>query len=270
MARFILGGVSKLVVTTTSDGEIKISQKNGKVLKTWSINEIAGIAFVKPESFRDGRLAFCENYQDTLVQKMSTVFYYPHSLQVKPSQLKIAEELIVWFTSNKASFEAQNSNTRTNAQSPYDMEIVQKNSLLAIQGMTLIIRNTGVVGQIARGGMQGEKRILIRSILSIQFKKPSAMTLGYIQFETAGGSQKPARGGLLEAAGDENSVLFDLNKLRDFELFRDRVEELMNQDLTAKSTTSDADELAKFARLRDEGVISEEEFSLKKKMILGL
>ena len=36
------------------------------------------------------------------------------------------------------------------------------------------------------------------------------------------------------------------------------------------SAVSDADELKKFAELRDQGVISQEEFEVKKKQILGL
>jgi hypothetical protein len=262
MTQYNLGGSGdKRVIETTPDGSITISKKNGKVLKVWNISEIEGIAFVRPGNFGAGRLAFCESYQDSLVQTMSTVVGFPNSIQVMPSQAHVAEEIIAWFNSNKV---------KANSQSPYDMEIVQKGSILALQGMTVIIRHTGVVRQIARGGMQGEKRILVKSILSIQFKKPTDLTLGYIQFETAGSSQNAARGGLLEGAGDENTILFDSNKVKEFELFRDKVEQLMNQDFSSKPVTSDADELAKFAKLRDEGIITEEEFSIKKKMILGL
>jgi hypothetical protein len=39
---------------------------------------------------------------------------------------------------------------------------------------------------------------------------------------------------------------------------------------TVQAASSDADELAKWARLRDSGVISAEDFEAKKRQLLGL
>lgn len=44
----------------------------------------------------------------------------------------------------------------------------------------------------------------------------------------------------------------------------------VNKEETSVQTVSDADELVKFADLRDKGVITNEEFEIKKKQILGL
>ena len=47
-----------------------------------------------------------------------------------------------------------------------------------------------------------------------------------------------------------------------------RIEEKKNQD--GKGISSQADELKKFADLKEQGIITEEEFNAKKKQILGL
>ena len=47
-----------------------------------------------------------------------------------------------------------------------------------------------------------------------------------------------------------------------------RIEEKKNQD--SKGISSQADELKKFADLKEQGIITEEEFNAKKKQILGL
>ena len=47
-----------------------------------------------------------------------------------------------------------------------------------------------------------------------------------------------------------------------------RIEEKKNQD--GKGSSSQADELKKFADLKEQGIITEEEFNAKKKQILGL
>ena len=54
-------------------------------------------------------------------------------------------------------------------------------------------------------GMVGDKSLPIRNITSIQFRAPGRLTNGYVQFATASGE---ARGGLSQAAHDENSVFF--------------------------------------------------------------
>ena len=43
-----------------------------------------------------------------------------------------------------------------------------------------------------------------------------------------------------------------------------------SENSSTESKNSDADELKKFAELKDQGIITEEEFNIKKKQILGL
>jgi hypothetical protein len=249
------------VVRISDDGTIRFEKNNGTVLNSWDIKEIAGIAYVAPTMLLEGALAICTNYQDSQVTTLTTIALMPGSLTITKGDAGAVESVLKWFEENK---------TATATATPYDLEATSKGSFLALDGTTVIIRHTGFINQLAKGGMQGEKRIPIKSILSVQFKQASDITAGYIQFETAGGSQAAARGGVFEGAGDENTVLFSKAEAPQFEAFRNRVYELINSSPASSGGPSQADELAKFAKLKDEGVITEEEFSQKKKQILGL
>ena len=68
--------------------------------------------------------------------------------------------------------------------------------------------------------------------------------------------------------------MFASKHLDDFENVKKAIEKQIeaahkpNQQVAAP--VSEADELAKFAKLRDDGIISPDEFEAKKKAILGL
>jgi hypothetical protein len=252
---------SKRVVKISDEGTITFEKNNGTFLNSWDIKEIAGVAYVAPTMLLEGALAICTNYQDSQVTTITTIALMPGALTITKADADAVDSILKWFEENKTS-----AATAT----PYDIEATSKGSFLALDGTTVIIRHTGFINQMAKGGMQGEKRIPIKSILSVQFKQASDITAGYIQFETAGGSQAAARGGVFEGAGDENTVLFSKAETPQFEAFRNRVDELINASPVASGGTSQADELAKFAKLRDEGILTEEEFAQKKKQILGL
>jgi len=252
---------SKRIVKISNDGTISIEKNNGTVTNSWDIKQIAGIAYVAPTMLLEGALAICTNYQDSQVTTITTIALMPGALTITKGDAAAVESILKWFEENK---------TVTATATPYDLEATSKGSFLALDGSTVIIRHTGFINQMAKGGMQGEKRIPIKSILSVQFKQATDITAGYIQFETAGGSQSAARGGVFEGAGDENTVLFNKAETQQFEAFRKRVDELINDSPTSTGGASQADELSKFAKLRDEGIITEEEFSQKKKQILGL
>lgn len=252
----------KRVIKVGEDNSISFLKTNGTLLKTWSIEEIYGIQYSPPTLVHEGSLAIAESYEDSKITAFSTITLMPHSVTISGADKEKVAELLAWFESNKSS--------KSN-DSPYLLEATSGNSFLALEKNTIVIRSTGFLNAMAKGGIQGEKRIPIRSVLSVQFKKATDATAGYIQFETAGGSQAAARGGVFEAAGDENSVLFSLNDMPQFVSFRDKVNELLeSSQQQSSSQVSSADELAKFAKLRDDGVITEDEFAAKKKSLLGL
>jgi hypothetical protein len=73
-------------------------------------------------------------------------------------------------------------------------------------------------------GFKGNKEIPYESITSIQLRKASSMTRGYIQFGQSGFSESDD--GLMDAVSDENTVLFDKDSLHDFEALRAKIREL--------------------------------------------
>lgn len=139
---------------------------------------------------------------------------------------------------------------------------------------TLVLNDNGIVikrgikGFLLGGGMlRGDKSIPYTSIVAVQLKK-AGMTAGYIQLTLTGGSE--AKSGLFQSTTDENSINFHaLGKNN--ELFVEAKGLIERKIYEAKNPTiNSAEDLEKFAGLRDKGIISEEEYQIKKKQILGL
>lgn len=138
---------------------------------------------------------------------------------------------------------------------------------------TLVLTDTGVIikrgvmGTIL-GGLKGEKFIPYSSIVAVQLKK-AGMLAGYIQLTLMGGSE--AKRGLWESTRDENTVNFSSSK--DNEKFleaKETIERKIHESRGGVVHKSEADDLEKFAGLRDKGVLTEAEFQAKKKQLLGL
>ena len=117
-------------------------------------------------------------------------------------------------------------------------------------------------------GSKGEKSIPIKSITAVQIKQPR-LTAGYIQFAYSGASE--SKGGIMDAAKDENTITFSTKKeLAQANEIKELIESLQSEDSQPATQSSDADELLKFKGLLDAGAITEEEYEAKKKQILGL
>jgi predicted nucleic acid-binding Zn ribbon protein len=119
-------------------------------------------------------------------------------------------------------------------------------------------------------GLKGDKEIFINQISSIQFKKAGTFTNGYIQFAFIGGSE--AKGGILQATTDENTLFFNQNNEKEFSkiknMIEERIHQLRNPDRTTYKKGLSVDDLEKLAQLKEKGIITEEEFQAKKRQIL--
>ena len=128
-----------------------------------------------------------------------------------------------------------------------------------------------VVTALVFGGSttQGEKTIYFKDAVGVQYK-PSKITDGYIQVETAAGGASAS-----QAYGGENSIQFGGSCNADAEIIvafiRKKIEEIKNVPAGGfVQQASPAEELKKFKELLDMGIITQEEFDAKKKHLLGL
>lgn len=113
-------------------------------------------------------------------------------------------------------------------------------------------------------GFKGDKEIPYESITSMQLRKPSTVTRGYIQFGQSGFSESDD--GLMDATSDENTVLFEKGSLSDFEELRAKVRELKQGDVE-ESTGSIDDAMEKLRERYASGEIDEEEYSKRKEIL---
>ncbi|MFC7595769.1 DUF4429 domain-containing protein [Terrabacter sp. GCM10028922] len=153
------------------------------------------------------------------------------------------------------------------------MEVKGHNGTVDFDGDFVTIRRTGFLARASIG--KGEKRIPLGSITAVQWKPAGAMMNGFISFTLGGGNETRSRFGsqTVDATKDENSVIFVKKQMPDFEALRNEVEQaIAARHRPAAQTPATPDHLAQLkqlAELRDAGILSEEEFAIKKAEILG-
>ncbi|MCK9575314.1 MAG: SHOCT domain-containing protein [Clostridia bacterium] len=135
----------------------------------------------------------------------------------------------------------------------------------------IVIKHKGIMNFIAMG-IKGEKTIYYSDITSIQVK-PRGVFVGYIQFSLSGGNESIK--GLYDAMRDENTVKISSNT--QLQIVINYINERLKDQKTKTKTeignnnkTQIFDEIKNYKKLADEGVITQEDFNLKKKKLLGL
>src|SRR6266446_740362 len=129
----------------------------------------------------------------------------------------------------------------------------------------IIIRRQGLLAFMTQG-LKGDKEILTKQISSVQFKPAGTFFNGYIQFGFLGGLE--AKGGIMQATQDENTVMFKQSQQTDFEKLKRALDE-SRSSTTSNSEPSGLNQLERLAKLVEQGFVTQEEFSLKKKQLLG-
>lgn len=152
----------------------------------------------------------------------------------------------------------------------YDNFVEGRNGSLKLTDTGVCILRTG---GLFSDFPSGEKNIPYRNITAVQFKK-AGLTIGFIQLSVLGGVE--AQGGAFNAMTDENSVTYgDPDKTEEFERIKKIIEQrIIEPNIPNQSSYQKENDglelLEKLAELRDKGIVTEEEFQLKKKQILGL
>jgi hypothetical protein len=122
----------------------------------------------------------------------------------------------------------------------------------------------------AAHGFKGDKDVLLSAITSIQLKNANLITNGYIQFGFSGSLE--SKDGLTDAVSDENTIMFTRGQQAAFMAAKTQIENLIHtskQPAQSQTTTSSqTDELIKLAKLREQGVLSDDEFQQMKQKIL--
>lgn len=130
----------------------------------------------------------------------------------------------------------------------------------------------GVLGFLNKG-VSGTKTIPFRSVAAIQFREAGVALSGFIQFTIPGGNER--RGGVFSAANDENTFMFAGQQnnsqavaIKEFidKAIDDYHNSQRNQVSAAPSVSS---ELQQLAKLKSDGVLSEDEFLAAKKKLLN-
>lgn len=133
---------------------------------------------------------------------------------------------------------------------------------------------------------RGDRRIPLDTITAVQLRPPGLATAGFLQLRLAGGAE--SKGGTFNALKDENAVLFNKPQQTDIERIRDFIELRIRQRMQRNTQYHPAPtqpltvplpppppsadpiaQLREFAKLRDEGIITEAEFAQQKARVLG-
>ena len=142
---------------------------------------------------------------------------------------------------------------------------------------SITISRPGAISKFTHGFV-GDKTIMLNQITSVQFKKSTAFTTGFLQFIVPGTVEAKKRK-LLERVKDENIVYFKdpwghyANENRVAQSIKEYIENYnfkQNQPQQIINKNSNLDEIKKLKELLDMKAISEEEFDKKKKELLNL
>lgn len=117
--------------------------------------------------------------------------------------------------------------------------------------------------------MKTDKVIPFSNIVSVQVKKPGLLA-GYIYFQTIGGlGNKVKTPG--DISKDENALMISGKGKYELALkMKERIEGYSMKRSDAVRQLSSADEILKYKKLLDDGIITQEEFEAKKKELLNL
>jgi len=123
------------------------------------------------------------------------------------------------------------------------------------------IKPKGAIGFLSN---QGNETFLIKNITSVEVRECSFIKGGHIQLSVHGTNEKRNNisfGGF----GDRKSMNENAMKIKEY-----LIEQMQNPISSQPTVSSSSDELLKLSKLKDEGILSDEEFSLAKKKILGI
>ena len=142
-------------------------------------------------------------------------------------------------------------------------------TVVLFENRVVISRPKTLLSAVAHG-LKGDKEIRLTKIASVQLRQPGLLP-GYIQFETSGGGT--SQRGIQEAATDENTVGLVASQWDTFVKFKTAVDAAMDRaerpSAPAPAGMTAVEQLKQWKDLLDAGAITQEEFAIQKRKILG-
>lgn len=166
------------------------------------------------------------------------------------------------------SAQMSQADTSTKTSAVHTMKGIQ--DILEVFEDRVTITPKGVLGFLNKG-IKGTKEIPYSSIVAVQFKEAGAVFSGYIQFTIPGGNE--SRGGIMAATKDENTFMFAHTKnnalARQIKEFIDAAIHRLRTPPATPAATNLSDELQNLAKLKEQGILSADEFQAAKRRLLG-
>jgi GTPase SAR1 family protein len=130
------------------------------------------------------------------------------------------------------------------------------------------------VGRLINGG---DESYPMEKIKAVGFKVPTLLVGGHIQFgvlDAHGRAEANSTNSGFIFGSMEHMVQFDKKSLKDFTALKEFVEQQIEKHKSGNSSKQPsqlnvADELEKLARLKESGVLTDDEFQMQKKRLLG-
>jgi hypothetical protein len=144
------------------------------------------------------------------------------------------------------------------------MKAVGVNGAVEIVGENLVLTR-----KLFFGKSKGAKSIAIRSLTAVQHKR-AGLTAGFVQFVFSGSGE--SKGGVFDAASDENSIMFYKVAQGQFDALITAVEAARARPAggAPAATAPDlADQLTRLGDLHAAGVLSADEFAAAKARLIG-
>lgn len=152
------------------------------------------------------------------------------------------------------------------------------NGLLIVYDDRAVISRKTAQGFISQG-LKGDKTFFYKDLYSVEYKKPNLWANGYIKFILPGIPEVSQALGTFgstteEASKDPNTLILRAFKkeipIKSEEMYNYIIQKISEYKNVEKKSNkiSDADEILKFKKLLDEGIITQEEFEKKKKQLL--
>lgn len=190
-----------------------------------------------------------------------------HSIKIK----KLTSEEVMDIIEGKKTFNDETQMDGYDSQAIYNIKGTQGKLLKVYEDKCIIVTKPGIGSFVVGNGSDGEKVIYYSDVVGVQFKK-TGLQIGYLQLETSSGIMNNIDDNFFnENSFAYNSATVSNEKMEEVKNYiLQRIEIYKNKGMSKTEALSPADEILKYKKLCDEGIITQEEFEKKKKQLLNL